>query len=109
MQSQRWPAFVSMVNFVITTEYLCRRFDPPLDTSDAQLRLLMPLRNDLGFVHNETRPRIELHWRLFLNPYAMPETTLIAASRVVPLAGAAGLRAQGEEDLFAYLCMHGAA
>ena len=32
----------------------------------------------------------------------------MAASRVVPLAGAAGLRTLGEEDLFAYLCMHGA-
>jgi Uncharacterised nucleotidyltransferase len=32
----------------------------------------------------------------------------ITASRVVPLAGGAGLRTLGEEDLFAYLCMHGA-
>jgi putative nucleotidyltransferase-like protein len=52
--------------------------------------------------------RIELHWRLFLNPHAMAETSIMAASRVVPLAGAAGLRTLGEEDLFAYLCMHGA-
>ena len=32
----------------------------------------------------------------------------MAASRVVPLTAAAGLRTLGEEDLFAYLCMHGA-
>ena len=32
----------------------------------------------------------------------------MAASRVVPLTGARGLRTLGEEDLFAYLCMHGA-
>ena len=85
-----------------------RRFDPPPDISDAQLRLLMPLRKDLGFVHEATGLRIELHWRLFLNPHAMAETSIMAASRVVPLAGAAGLRTMGEEDLFAYLCMHGA-
>ena len=85
-----------------------RRFDPPPDISDAQLRLLMPLRKDLGFVHQATGLRIELHWRLFLNPHAMAETSIMAASRVVPLAGAAGLRTLGEEDLFAYLCMHGA-
>jgi hypothetical protein len=84
------------------------RFDPPSDISDAQLRLLMPLRKDLGFVHQATGLRIELHWRLFLNSYAMVEASIMTASRVVPLAGADGLRTLGEEDLFAYLCMHGA-
>jgi hypothetical protein len=86
-----------------------RRFDPPADISEAQLRLLMPLRKDLGFVHQDSGMRVELHWRLFLNPHAMAgESTIRAASRVVPLAGAAGLRTLGEEDLFVYLCMHGA-
>ena len=85
-----------------------RRFDPPAEVSDAQLRLLMPLRKDLGFVHQATGLRIELHWRLFLNPYAMAEASFMPASRVVPLSGTQGLRTLGEEDLFAYLCMHGA-
>jgi hypothetical protein len=38
----------------------------------------------------------------------MPEDSIMAASRVVPLTGSAGLRTMGEEDLFAYLCLHGA-
>jgi hypothetical protein len=84
------------------------RFDPPCDINDAQLRLLMAIRKDLGFVHQETGLRIELHWRLFLNPHAMAESSIIAASRVVPVTATAGLRTLGEEDLFAYLCMHGA-
>ena len=85
-----------------------RRFDPPLELSDAQLRLLLPMRKDLGFVHQATGLRIELHWRLFLNPYAMAGASFMAASRIVPLNGIQGLRTLGEEDLFAYLCMHGA-
>jgi hypothetical protein len=85
-----------------------RRFDPPPDISDAQLRLVMPLRKDLGFVHDATGTRVELHWRLFLNPYAMAETSIVAASQFVPVAGTAGVRTLGTEDLFAYLCMHGA-
>ena len=85
-----------------------RRFDPPPNISDARLRRLMPLRKDLGFIHPVSGLRIELHWRLFLNPYAMAEPSIMAASRIVPLAGAGGLRTLGEEDLFAYLCMHGA-
>jgi hypothetical protein len=85
-----------------------RRFDPPPDISDARLQLLLPLRKDLGFAHQVTRTPIELHWRLFLNPYAMSDATVRAGSRIVFLTGNAGLRTMGEEDLFAYLCMHGA-
>jgi Uncharacterised nucleotidyltransferase len=85
-----------------------RRVDPSSDISDTQLRQVMPLRKDLGFIHQATSLRIELHWRLFLNPHAMAETSIVASSRVVPLTGTAGLRTLGEEDLFAYLCMHGA-
>jgi hypothetical protein len=85
-----------------------RRFDPPTDISDTQLRLLLPLRKDLGFVHQATGLQIELHWRLFLNAHAMAEASIMAASRVVPLTGTIGLRTMGDDDLFAYLCMHGA-
>jgi hypothetical protein len=85
-----------------------RRFDPPPDISDAQLRLLMPLRKDLGFIHEVTGQQIELHWQLFLNPYIMDETSVMAASRAVPLTGTSALRTLGEEDLFVYLCVHGA-
>jgi hypothetical protein len=85
-----------------------RRFDPPPGISAAQLRLLMPIRKDFGFAHQSTGWPIELHWRLFLNPHAMTESSIMAASRVVPLADTVGLRTLGEEDLFAYLCMHGA-
>jgi Uncharacterised nucleotidyltransferase len=85
-----------------------RRFDPPPDISDTQLQLLLPLRKDFGFVHQTTGLRLELHWRLFLNPHAMVEDSIIAGSRDVPLTESARLRTLGEEDLFAYLCMHGA-
>ena len=85
-----------------------RRYDPPPEISDAQLRLVLRLRRDFGFIHKETGIQLELHWRLFLNPYAIAEDSLMANSRVVPLAGTRGLRTLGEEDLFAYLCMHGA-
>jgi hypothetical protein len=84
-----------------------RRYDPPPEVDDDQLRLLLPLRKDFGFVHEATGLQIELHWRLFPNPHAMV-APLMAASRMVPLAGTQGLRTLGEEDLFAYLCMHGA-
>jgi hypothetical protein len=85
-----------------------RRSNPPSGISDAQLRLVMPLRKDFGFVHEATGLPIELHWRLFLNPHAMIESSIMPSSRIVRLNGAAGLRTLDDENLFAYLCMHGA-
>lgn len=84
------------------------RVDPPTDTSAATMRLLMPLRKDLDYVHESNGRHIELHWRLFLNPLAMDETSIFADSRIVALAGSTGLRTLGDEDLFTYLCVHGA-
>ena len=85
-----------------------RRFNPSYDINDARLRDLLPLRKDIGFIHEVTGVRLELHWRLFLNPHAFADTSIMTASRVIPVTGAAGLRTLGDEDLFAYLCMHGA-
>jgi hypothetical protein len=85
-----------------------RRFDPPPEIGNGRLGLLMSLRRDFGFVHQITGLRLELHWRLFLNPHTMSEASIMAASRLVPLTGTMGLRTLGEEDLFAYLCAHGA-
>jgi hypothetical protein len=101
-----YEALPAATALLITAGY--RRFDPPPHISDANLRLLMPLRKDFGLFHEGTGLRVELHWRLFLNPHAMVEDSLMTASRVVPLTGTAVLRTLGEEDLFAYLMMHGA-
>ena len=38
----------------------------------------------------------------------MAQTELLARSRLVPVADKSAVRTLGEEDLFAYLCMHGA-
>lgn len=85
-----------------------RRFDPPMDISDNQLQMLMSLRRDLGFFNEQTGLHLELHWRPFLNPYAADVSSIMAKSQVVLLTGTAGVQTLGEEDLFTYLCVHGA-
>jgi hypothetical protein len=85
-----------------------RRFNPPAGISNAQLRLLVSVRRDFGYVHEESQLAIELHWRLFGNPHFIDETSLMASSRLVPLTGTTGMRTFADEDLFAYLCAHGA-
>ena len=62
------------------------RFDPAPDISDMKLRLIMPLRKDLGFINQATGVRIELHWRLFLNPHAMDDSSFRTTSHVVLLS-----------------------
>ena len=85
-----------------------RRFNPSAEVRDNRLRQLMILRKDFGYVHERGGPELELHWRLFLNPHFLDETSLSFSSRNVPLSGNIGLRTLGEEDLFTYLCAHGA-
>jgi hypothetical protein len=83
-----------------------RRLAPPTEISGVQLRLLIPMRKDFGYV-NKLGQELELHWRLFLNPHLMDETSLISSSRIVPLSGTIGLRSLGKDDLFNYLVTHG--
>ena len=85
-----------------------RRIDPPAEISDAQLQPLISLRRDFGYVHEVTGHQLELHWHLCLNPHIINETTVASASRIVPLTRTIGLRTLGEDDLFTYLCVHGA-
>ncbi|AMN43759.1 nucleotidyltransferase domain-containing protein [Rhodoplanes sp. Z2-YC6860] len=84
------------------------RVDPPASASDAQMQLLLRLRKDLMYFNSAREIYIELHWRLLSNPYFMDESSLMASSRVVPITGTNALRTLGREDLFAYLCAHGA-
>jgi hypothetical protein len=85
-----------------------RRFEPPSTIGASQMSLLLPIRKDFGYINDERQQQVELHWRLLSNPYLMKETTIISSSRVVSLTGTIGLRTLGEDDLFAYLCAHGA-
>jgi hypothetical protein len=85
-----------------------RRYAPPPNISEQQLRQIMPLRKDMGFIHGKSGMQLELHWRLFLNAHAMEPISLIATSRVVAITESTGLRTLEEEDLFTYLCLHGA-
>jgi hypothetical protein len=85
-----------------------RRYNPPPDIGEDMLRLLMPLRKDFGFAHPSTGRVIELHWKLFLNPYVMAGASIVQSSRTVRLSAGAELRTLGDEDLFVYLCIHGA-
>jgi hypothetical protein len=85
-----------------------RRFDPPRSSTDAQLRLLQPLRKDYGYLNDSNGIQVELHWRFMSNPQFLDQTTVMSSSRIISITATSGLRTLGEDDLFAYLCAHGA-
>ena len=85
-----------------------RRVDPPERISEKQLKLLLRLRKDFDYVNDEKRLHVELHWQLLSNPHLMSETTTISSARGVLLPGKVELRTLGPDDLFTYLCSHGA-
>jgi hypothetical protein len=59
-------------------------------------------------VHVQRRTRVEVHWRLSENPLLMPDIPAREDWVAVAFAGGHSLRTFGKEDLFCYLCAHGA-
>jgi Uncharacterised nucleotidyltransferase len=101
------PASLPAATALVEHAGYCR-FIPPAEASSATLELLMSLRKDFGYIHEQSRRQLELHWRLFFNPHFVNETSFMASSQVVPLSETIGLRTLGQDDLFIYLCAHGA-
>ena len=85
-----------------------RRSEPDPRLSDAQVRSLRRLRKNSSFIHEETEHEIELHWRLFDNRYMLGDITVMSAQHSVTIAEGANIPTLNDEDLFAYLCAHGA-
>jgi hypothetical protein len=86
-----------------------RRFQPPPDFTASQLKVWMQRCKELRYIHREKKIEVELHSRLFDNPRMtvgpLPATEQL---RLVPLGNDIGLCTFGDNDLFAYLCAHGA-
>jgi hypothetical protein len=85
-----------------------RRHKPDPRINDAQIRSLMNLRKDLGYMNKTSGFEVELHWRLFDNPHMLGGISVASAQRAVPIAAGMSLPTLGDDDLFAYLCAHGA-
>ena len=58
--------------------------------------------------HAETQMLVDLHLRLTNNPVMLPSVAADSPTREVEVAPGAALPTLGEEELFAYLCVHGA-
>jgi hypothetical protein len=82
--------------------------NPPLPLSGARLALFCRAAKDSLHRHPESGQVVELHWRLS-DEMADPGMPPAAALASVTLAPGREVLALGDEVLFVYLCMHGAA
>ncbi|MEJ1968851.1 MAG: nucleotidyltransferase family protein [Rhizomicrobium sp.] len=79
------------------------RVSPPPDFDDEKFIAWTNVAHESIFRHRERGLVVELHWRLTGNS-AISAT---ATTREVVIAAGRTLKTLGDEDLFAYLCLHG--
>ena len=84
-----------------------RRVDPP-ELDERRLGVWIQEQRHFIYTHGQSGIEVELHWRLFRNPHLVP--ALEAAPSCEPVAVSDGIKlpALAGDDLFAYLCAHGA-
>ena len=82
--------------------------DPVPEMSEAQRRAFIAHGREAEFVNRGGGLRVELHWRLTDNPALLKGVDAFSPARDVPLTGGEAIRTLADDDLFAYLCVHGA-
>ena len=85
-----------------------RRLEPPPAFHEAQLRMWLLRCKGFAYVHEEKYIDLELHSRLFDNQLLVSKTPPVNSWQTVQLTKESGLCTFGDDDLFAYLCAHGA-
>lgn len=83
------------------------RIEPARDFDERRLAVWLKLTKEAIYVGGAANTAVELHWRLADNPRQLPGLTAHAPIREVDIGGQT-LPTFGDEDLFAYLCVHGA-
>ena len=79
----------------------------PNGLGPQQLAQLVRCTRELGFQSAPKQPLVELHWKLSYNPALLRGISAESALQTVAI-GAASIQTLGGDDLFVYLCVHGA-
>ena len=81
---------------------------PAAKLGTMQRRALVRYGREIELMHPCTKVRVELQWRAADNPVLLKGIDAHAANQTVMLSEGAVVRTLAPEDLFAYLCVHGA-
>ncbi len=83
-------------------------WEPAEYLSETQLRAVVRCGMEVALVHRQRNVQVELHWRLVENPLLLEGVDAATPTQDVALSSGVSIRSFVEEDLFAYLCVHGA-
>ena len=85
------------------------RASPPLQPqTDARYHHWLKYAREYIFVHEKNSVYVELHWRLTDNARLLPGISARSQKQIVTIADHAELATLNDDDLFFYLCVHGA-
>ena len=85
-----------------------KRVIPPESLSDERFLVWSAFAHECVFAKPGNGIYLELHWRLSANPALLERITATSPAQLVPVFSGRTLRTLADEDLFSYLCMHGA-
>ncbi len=77
-------------------------------TSLTELDPWVPLAKECAFRHASSGQVVELHWRAVDSDQLLPALSSTSPSQTVLISPQLSLRTLADEELFAYLCVHGA-
>ena len=101
--------FRSIMTAITILEDAGYRMHEPSEAFDApQLRMWLMRCKEFRFVHTRNGLEVELHARLFDNPWLLNKNGWLNSLRTIQITDATGLETFADEDLFVYLCTHGA-
>lgn len=75
--------------------------------NDLKFARFVQFAQEAGFLNSTLNVRVDLHWRLDNNSVLLPGVSALSETQAVGLANR-GLRTLKDDELFAYLCVHGA-
>jgi hypothetical protein len=81
---------------------------PAKHLSARQRRFVVRYAREVELVHSDRHLIVELQWRVMDNPLLLRDVGAHSAAQSVTLSDGATIHTLGQEDLFAYLCVHGA-
>jgi hypothetical protein len=81
---------------------------PARHLSDRQRHWVVRYAREVELVHSDSHLIVELQWRVMDNPLLLQDVNAHSAAQSVPLSDGATVQTLAQEDLFAYLCVHGA-
>src|SRR3984957_5921335 len=81
---------------------------PSNQLSETQRRAVVRYSREVAFIHPDNGAFLELQWRVADNPKLLDEVHAGSPTQSVVVADGSSVRTLARDDLFAYLCIHGA-